>query len=190
MPQDNRSIDSPVQPCACVTHDFDLTLCGAPDVSPRPTWWPVDNGSAYSGESMSIALGGVDVRQTLSGVLRRDGDTARGSQGAVRQVLRRRAHGYRATHEPPGRLTRRTTHAHMAVKQVPWQSVDDPVAGLATNPSHAVQVRREAIPIIFVPGVMGSRLRLSGTEARARPTGCRTCAGIPRPDSCSRTFPE
>jgi hypothetical protein len=67
MPQDNRSIDSPVQPCACVTHDFDITLCGAPDVSPRPTWWPVDNGGAYSGESMSIALGGVDVRQTLSG---------------------------------------------------------------------------------------------------------------------------
>jgi hypothetical protein len=59
----------------------------------------------------------------------------------------------------------------MAVKQVPWQSVDDPVAGLATNASHAVQVQREAIPIIFVPGVMGSRLRLSGTDGAGKTNG-------------------
>ena len=52
----------------------------------------------------------------------------------------------------------------MAVKQVPWKSVDKPVAGLATNASHAVQIQREAIPIVFVPGVMGSRLRLTGTN--------------------------
>jgi hypothetical protein len=66
MPEDNRPIDSPVQPCPCVTHDFNIALGAAPDVSPRPAWWPGDNGSAYAGESMSIALGGVDVRQTLS----------------------------------------------------------------------------------------------------------------------------
>jgi hypothetical protein len=66
MPQDNRRIDSPVQPCPCVTHDFNIALCAAPDVSPRPAWWPADTGSAYDDESMSIALGGVDVRQTLS----------------------------------------------------------------------------------------------------------------------------
>jgi hypothetical protein len=59
----------------------------------------------------------------------------------------------------------------MAVKQVPWKSVDDPVTGLATNASHAVQVQREAIPIIFVPGVMGSRLRLSGTNGTGQTDG-------------------
>jgi hypothetical protein len=37
--------------------------------------------------------------------------------------------------------------------------------GLATNAQHQVQVQREAIPIIFIPGVMGSRLRLAGTGA-------------------------
>lgn len=67
MPQDNRPIDSPVQPCPCVTHDFNIALCAAPDVSPRPAWWPADGGSAYADESMSIALGGVGVQQTLSG---------------------------------------------------------------------------------------------------------------------------
>jgi hypothetical protein len=67
MPQDNRPIDSPVQPCPCVTHDFDIALGAAPDASPRPAWWPVDSGGAYSGESMAIALGGVDAQQTLSG---------------------------------------------------------------------------------------------------------------------------
>lgn len=59
----------------------------------------------------------------------------------------------------------------MAVKQVPWKSVDDPVTGLATNASHAVQVQREAIPIIFVPGVMGSRLRLAGTDGTGKTDG-------------------
>jgi hypothetical protein len=59
----------------------------------------------------------------------------------------------------------------MAVKQVSWKSVDDPVAGLATNASHEVQVQREAIPIIFVPGVMGSRLRRSGTDGTGQTDG-------------------
>jgi hypothetical protein len=53
----------------------------------------------------------------------------------------------------------------MATKQVAWKAVDQPVAGLATNAPHQVQVQREAIPIIFIPGVMGSRLRLAGTGA-------------------------
>ena len=67
MPQDNRPIDSPVQPCACVTHNFNIVLGPAPDVSPRPAWWPVDRGGGYDSESMSIALGGVAIQQTLSG---------------------------------------------------------------------------------------------------------------------------
>ena len=67
MPQDNRPIDSTVQPCQCVTHTFDVVLGAAPDATPRPAWWPIDSGSAYGNESMSIALGGVDTSQTLNG---------------------------------------------------------------------------------------------------------------------------
>ena len=66
MPQDNRPIDSPIQPCMCVTHSFDIVLGPAPDESPRPAWWPVDGASAYGSEQMSIALAGVDAQQTLS----------------------------------------------------------------------------------------------------------------------------
>ena len=67
MPQDNRPIDSPVQPCPCVTHTFGVVLGAAPDATARPAWWPVDSGGAYGNESMSIALGGVDASQTLDG---------------------------------------------------------------------------------------------------------------------------
>ncbi len=67
MAQDNRPIDSPIQPCSCVTHSFDVVLGPAPDESPRPAWWPVDDPSVYGSEDMSIALGGVDAQQTLSG---------------------------------------------------------------------------------------------------------------------------
>jgi pimeloyl-ACP methyl ester carboxylesterase len=45
-----------------------------------------------------------------------------------------------------------------------WWEVDQQVDGLATSVEHQVQVQREAIPIIFVPGVMGSRLRRAGTN--------------------------
>ena len=56
-----------MQPCACVTHDFDIALGLAPDVSPRSPWWPVDTGSSYASESMSITLGDVAAPQALSG---------------------------------------------------------------------------------------------------------------------------
>jgi pimeloyl-ACP methyl ester carboxylesterase len=59
----------------------------------------------------------------------------------------------------------------MGVTQVSWKAVDKPVSGLATNASHQVQVQREAIPIIFVPGVMGSRLRLAGTNGTGQTAG-------------------
>ena len=67
MPQDNRPIDSPVQPCSCVTHSFAIVLGPAPDESLRPAWWPVDDPSVWGNESMTIALGGVDAQQTLCG---------------------------------------------------------------------------------------------------------------------------
>ena len=45
-----------------------------------------------------------------------------------------------------------------------WWEADQPITGLPTNVEHEVHVQREAIPIIFVPGVMGSRLRRAGTN--------------------------
>ena len=65
--QDNRPVGSAVQPCACVQHTFDVLLGPAPDVEPRPDWWPVDGGGSYGQEGMAITLGGVGPRQTLDG---------------------------------------------------------------------------------------------------------------------------
>lgn len=48
--------------------------------------------------------------------------------------------------------------------QKPWHEVDQLLSGLATDVEHLVEVQREAIPLIFVPGIMGSRLRLAGTD--------------------------
>ncbi len=74
----------------------------------------------------------------------------------------------------------------MATPKVSWKAVDQPLPGLATNTPHAVHVQREAIPIIFVPGVMGSRLRLAGTGGN--PDG--ETGGLPniRWDPADRTF--
>jgi pimeloyl-ACP methyl ester carboxylesterase len=59
----------------------------------------------------------------------------------------------------------------MGVQQFPWTSVDHPVSGLPTNAPNKLQVKRETIPIIFVPGVMGSRLRLKGTSGTGEVDG-------------------
>lgn len=49
-----------------------------------------------------------------------------------------------------------------------WDKVDQPVSGLKTDADHEVQVQREAIPLVFIPGIMGSRLRLSGTDGQGK----------------------
>lgn len=49
-------------------------------------------------------------------------------------------------------------------RKLPWFEIDKPISGLATDKPHEIAVQREAIPIIFVPGVMGSRLRVPGTN--------------------------
>lgn len=67
MPQDNRPIDSAVQPCPCVVHNFQVTLGPAPDATPRPAWWPVEGSGLYGAESLAITLAGVDAQQTLDG---------------------------------------------------------------------------------------------------------------------------
>lgn len=53
-----------------------------------------------------------------------------------------------------------------SVHTVNWWEVDKLFDGLQTDLKHEVAVQREAIPLIFVPGIMGSRLR-SGS---AKPT--------------------
>lgn len=52
-------------------------------------------------------------------------------------------------------------------RKIPWWEADQPLAGLETDSEHAVEIQREAIPIVFVPGIMGSRLRRAGTPATA-----------------------
>ncbi len=59
----------------------------------------------------------------------------------------------------------------MGVQQVPWTAVDHPVSGLPTNAPNKLQVKRATMPIIFVPGVMGSRLRLKGTNGTGEVNG-------------------
>jgi len=49
-----------------------------------------------------------------------------------------------------------------------WESMHAAITGLATDELHTVEVAREAIPLIFVPGIMGSRLRRSGTNGTGR----------------------
>lgn len=44
-------------------------------------------------------------------------------------------------------------------KTIPWHNADHKLGGLATNAEHDISVQREAIPLVFVPGIMGSRLR-------------------------------
>jgi hypothetical protein len=50
------------------------------------------------------------------------------------------------------------------IRKLPWQELAKGVSGLATDVEHEIQVQREAIPLIFVPGIMGSRLRRGSTR--------------------------
>src|SRR5712664_616501 len=45
-----------------------------------------------------------------------------------------------------------------------WHEVDRVISGLQTDLDHEIRVQREAIPLVFVPGIMGSRLRVAGTD--------------------------
>ena len=47
---------------------------------------------------------------------------------------------------------------------VDWSELDQEFSGLATGKEHQILVQREAIPIVFVPGIMGTRLRRTGTH--------------------------
>src|ERR1700680_878001 len=57
-------------------------------------------------------------------------------------------------------------------RTIDWWEVDKVQNDLETFPppegargvEHLLQVQREAIPLVFVPGIMGSRMRLAGTD--------------------------
>jgi hypothetical protein len=50
------------------------------------------------------------------------------------------------------------------IRKIPWWEIDKVQASLETDVEHEIQVQREAIPLVFVPGIMGSRLRVAGEE--------------------------
>jgi hypothetical protein len=52
----------------------------------------------------------------------------------------------------------------MALFQFPWQKSSEPTPEIPTDQEHAVEIQREAIPLVFVPGIMGSRLRRAGSD--------------------------
>src|SRR5581483_1038597 len=56
-------------------------------------------------------------------------------------------------------------------RTIEWWEVDDIQTDLETFPpppdedvEHLIQVQREAIPLVFIPGIMGSRLRRTATD--------------------------
>ncbi len=61
--------------------------------------------------------------------------------------------------------------------ELSWEKSFEPVHGLEAGTRHLVSIRREIIPIFFVPGIMGTRCRRAGslppsgtTSRRARPS--------------------
>jgi hypothetical protein len=51
----------------------------------------------------------------------------------------------------------------VARRLIRWYRMDRPVEQLETDREHEITVQREALPLILVPGIMGSRLRQAGT---------------------------
>lgn len=55
--------------------------------------------------------------------------------------------------------------------QVDWHKIDEFLAGLETKETHEIEIRREAIPLVFVPGIMGTHLRRPGTDGQGEAGG-------------------
>jgi len=51
-----------------------------------------------------------------------------------------------------------------------WDKLNDTIKGLDTDIEHVGEVQREAIPLVFLPGIMGSVLRRSGTTGEGKGT--------------------
>jgi hypothetical protein len=53
-------------------------------------------------------------------------------------------------------------------KMVKWYDIDKTIPGLETDVEHEICVQREAIPLVFVPGIMGTCLRRTGTDGKGK----------------------
>ena len=45
-----------------------------------------------------------------------------------------------------------------------WSGLFDSISGLKTDVQNRLQIKREIIPLIFIPGIMGSRLKIAKGE--------------------------
>ena len=57
-----------------------------------------------------------------------------------------------------------------------WYEADQTITSLDTDINHLVEIQREAIPLVFIPGIMGSRLRRAGTKGAKK---AATKGGLP-----------
>jgi hypothetical protein len=55
-----------------------------------------------------------------------------------------------------------------SAKRIKWWELGESISGLPVDDDHEIQVQREAIPLVFVPGIMGSRLRRTGTKSEGK----------------------
>jgi hypothetical protein len=53
-------------------------------------------------------------------------------------------------------------------RTIPWWQVDKQISDLSTDHEYVIKVQREAIPLIFLPGIMGTRLRKAGTDGTGK----------------------
>jgi pimeloyl-ACP methyl ester carboxylesterase len=51
-------------------------------------------------------------------------------------------------------------------RTIPWWKLDQLTSDLNTDLEHELRVQKEAIPLILIPGIMGTRLRLTGTREK------------------------
>jgi hypothetical protein len=56
-------------------------------------------------------------------------------------------------------------------KTIKWYEIDKTISGLETDAEHEICVQREAIPLVFVPGFMGTCLRRTGTDGTGSANG-------------------
>jgi PGAP1-like protein len=55
-----------------------------------------------------------------------------------------------------------------ATRTIPWWQVDKQISDLGTDQEYLIKVQREAIPLVFLPGIMGTRLRKAGTDGTGK----------------------
>ncbi|MFY9270402.1 MAG: hypothetical protein WAO55_11720, partial [Candidatus Manganitrophaceae bacterium] len=56
----------------------------------------------------------------------------------------------------------------MEINEIPihWSALFKKIGGLKTDVENWIIIEREIVPIIFIPGFMGSRLRKKGDKTR------------------------